>query len=71
MKTHTELMMALKVVVDELRPLAESGDESAHVKVAMGEALYECMAEGYHLTDLDWFRDTSYYTGNNPIRKAA
>ena len=69
MKTQTELMVALKATVDELRPLAEAGDESAHIKVAWGEALYEYMAEGHRLTDLDWFRYTSYYTGNNPVRK--
>lgn len=63
MKTNAELMSNLKTVLDGLSPLANAGDEIAHIKVAMGEALYEYLAEGHSLTDLDWFQGTSYYTG--------
>ena len=63
MKTNTELMTNLQSVLRDLYPLAKAGDENAHVKLAMGEALYVCLAEGHCLTDLDWFKGTTYYTG--------
>ena len=74
MKTNAELMIALKEAQDEIRPLADAGDEAAQFKLAFGEALYEYLAEGHRLTDLDWFKGTTYYTGpvdNSDIPKAA
>lgn len=73
MKTQTELMANLKQVQDKLRPLADAGDDEARFKLALGEALYEYMAEGNLLTDLDWFKGTPYYTGasDTDILKAA
>lgn len=63
MKSNPELMTSLQAVLQDLYPLQAAGDENAHIKVAMGEALYEYLAEGHCLTDLDWFKGTTYYTG--------
>ena len=74
MKTNAELMIALKEAQDEIRPLVDAGDEDAHIRWAFGKALYEYLAEGHRLTDLDWFKGTTYYTGpsaDSDIPKAA
>ena len=63
MKTNTELMTNLQAVLRDLYPLAKAGDENAHVKLAWGNALYEYLDRGHCLTDLDWFKGTTYYTG--------
>ena len=67
MKTHNELMMALSAELDKLCPLAAVGDEDAHIEWAIGKAIYDTMAEGHRLTDLDWFKYTSYYTGTQRV----
>ena len=71
MKTNAEMMSALKTVLDELQPLAAAGDEDAHIQLAMGKSLYKYLAAGHCLTDLDWFKGTSYYTGVASLPKAA
>ena len=73
MKTQTELMAILKKAQDEIRPLAAAGDEDARIELAFGDAIYDYMAQGNRLTDLDWFKGTTYYTGptDTPIPKAA
>lgn len=65
MKTNAKLMSSLKAALTVISPLAEAGDENAHVQMAFCEALYEYLAEGNCLTDLDWFKGTSYYTGES------
>lgn len=72
MKTNAELMASLQQELDNLLPKAVSGDESAQVKWAMGQSLYEYLAKGYKLTSLDWFKYTPYYSYSPAnLKKAA
>lgn len=65
MNTNAELMASLQLAMAEISS-AQSDDELAHIKLAMGQALYEYLSNGYCLTDLDWFKGTPYYTGAYP-----
>ena len=71
MKTNKELMASLKKDIDRLAPFAEDGSTGEHVEWAMACALYEFLEQGYLLTDLGWFKGTTYYTGDRFLTKAA
>lgn len=69
MKTNTELIANLKAAMTAI----PADDESASVKLAVGHALLDYLTNGHCLTDLDWFKGTSYYTGacSDELLKAA
>jgi len=57
----------MKILQEELKILlhkSQLGDSEAHVEWAIGKALYEFMDSGYELTDLEWFKGTTLYTGD-------
>lgn len=67
-----KMLRALEKALRDFRTQAEAGDERAHIALAMGEALREYMLAGGKLTDMDWFKGTTHYTGERaPLQKAA
>ncbi|MCH9757800.1 MAG: hypothetical protein K0U19_01670 [Proteobacteria bacterium] len=68
-KTNNYLLKALKTELDILLPQVEAGNSVAHVKWAMAIALHKYLSAGHMLTDLDWFKKTTLYTGNKKILK--
>lgn len=71
MKTTKEDMNALKLLIAELSAKADAGDKDAFIEYAWGVAIYQFLKKGHLLTDLSWFKNTSYYTGDQQIDKAA
>ena len=47
-----------------LKAKGDAGCSDSHVQWAMGDAILQALKAGYALTDLDWFKGTSYYTGD-------
>jgi hypothetical protein len=70
-KLNADCAKALAKTVAELAPAAAAGDENAIVEHAMGKALLSYTEKGGWLTDLPWFSESSYYTGNRLNQKAA
>ena len=56
------IITALEGHLPSLKQKAETGCSDAHVQWAMGSAILHALKAGYKLTDLDWFKNTSYYT---------
>ena len=71
MKTNQQFMKALLEALDDVRAEIKKGDSGACVELAMGIALYEYLKAGNALTDLSWFKESTYYTGHLKEAKAA
>ena len=67
-----DLIKILKKELVSLQPKAQSGESDAQIEFAIGKALCEFMLAGYKLTDLEWFKGTTLYTGDRlTLDKAA
>ena len=54
-----------------LKEAGIGGCTHSHVQWAMGFAILQALKMGYEITDLDWFKDTAYYTGDQHSQKIA
>ncbi len=71
MKTDVEIMESLQQAMSELLTQAEAGDDDAHIEWAFSMALYKYLAAGHKFTDLGWFKETPFYTGNKKLLHVA
>lgn len=73
MVDKNEIVADLAAHLDSLKAKAQAGCEDSHVQWAMGKAIHDVLKSGpeYELTDLDWFKGTTYYTGDKSLSKKA
>ncbi len=60
----------LETNLPALKAKGDAGCDSSHVQWAMGYAILRVLKRGYEITDLDWFKGTTYYTGDRGQNRA-
>lgn len=71
MSHNDYLLKNLRKELAVLAPKSEAGDVAAHVEWAIGKALEKYLVAGYSLADLEWFKGTTFHTGNRKEMKKA
>lgn len=66
MVNKSEIVASLAAHLGSLKAKAQAGCEDSHIQWAMGKAIHDVLKANpeSELTDLDWFKGTTYYTGD-------
>ena len=68
-----QIISDLTAYLAKIKPAVQNKEHDACIEWAFGTALLTIMEQGYALSDLDWFKYSSYkeFCAHNLLKKAA